>query len=188
MSQPGSTGTVRHMRSFAGPVIAVAVPLCLAVAGCHSATDAAATAPSAPSSSSTSSTSASAARIDACSMVSPQEISHLLGVTVPGVSTGTTPDHGDCTWTNAATDESVSIAIDNAGTAPNDVLPQPDPSTAAFTTPGPDGMRYLGGGGVEFAGGGRSNTVQVAVVALSTDQANAAAVNLAHEIAPQIPH
>lgn len=124
-------------------------------------------------------------RIDACSMLSPQDISPLLGVAVSGVSTGKTPDMGDCTWTNTATEESVSLTISNSGTARNNTLPAPsfpDPGT-----PGPDGMRYMGGGTVEFAAGDRTNTVQVAVLRLSTDQANAAAVNLARKVAPLVP-
>jgi hypothetical protein len=48
-------------------------------------------------------------------------------------------------------------------------------------------MRLLGGGQVEFAAGNRVNTVQVAVLKLSPDQANSAAINLARKIAPQVP-
>lgn len=48
-------------------------------------------------------------------------------------------------------------------------------------------MRLMGGGQVEFAAGNRVNTVQVAVLKLSPDQANSAAINLARKIAPQVP-
>jgi hypothetical protein len=48
-------------------------------------------------------------------------------------------------------------------------------------------MRFLGSGVVEFAAGGRSNTVQVAVPSMAGDEANAAAVELARKIGPQIP-
>ena len=48
-------------------------------------------------------------------------------------------------------------------------------------------MRYLGSGAVEFAAGDRTNTVQVAVLRMSADQANAAAVNLARKVAPMVP-
>lgn len=126
-----------------------------------------------------------AARIDACSMVAPQEISSLLGAPAPGVATGKDPQQADCTWQNTATEESVSLTISNPGTALNNKLPAPSfPDTSR---PGPDGMRYLGGGEVEFAAGNRVNTVQVAVLRLSPDDANAAAVKLAREIAPQVP-
>jgi hypothetical protein len=41
---------------------------------------------------------------------------------------------------------------------------------------------------VEFAAGGRSNTVQVAVLSmLSGEQANDAAVGLARQIGPKLP-
>lgn len=126
-------------------------------------------------------------RIDACSMLSPQDISPLLGVAVAGVSTGKDPDQADCTWTNTATEESVSLTISNPGTARNNKLPAPEPGFPDPTTPGPDGMRYLGSGAVEFAAGDRTNTVQVAVLRMSADQANAAAVNLARKVAPMVP-
>ncbi|WP_163676829.1 hypothetical protein [Mycobacterium seoulense] len=126
-------------------------------------------------------------RIDACSMISPQDVSSLLGVSVAGVSTGKEPDMGDCTWTNTSTEESVSLTISNPGTALNNRLPPPAPGFPDPTVPGPDGMRYLGGGGVEFAAGDRTNTVQVAVLRLSAGEANAAAVNLARKITPLVP-
>jgi hypothetical protein len=165
----------------------VTIALCWTVSGCGS------NAPGSIAGGSASSPSAAAAapqirsRVDACSMVAPQEISSLLGVSVAGVSTGKDPGRGDCTWTNASTDESVSLRIGNPGTALKDTLPAPEPGFPDPTTPGPDGMRYLGSGGVKFAAGDRVDTVQVAVLRLSADQANAAAVTLAREIAPQVP-
>lgn len=126
-------------------------------------------------------------RIDACSMLSAQDISPLLGTTVAGTSTGREPDMGDCSWQNPTTEESVSVEIGNPGTAPNNTLPPPQSGLPGAGTPGPDGMRFMGGGQVEFAAGNRTNTVQVAVLKLSTEQANSAAVNLARKIAPQVP-
>jgi hypothetical protein len=79
------------------------------------------------------------------------------------------------------------LTISNPGTALDNKLPPAEPGFPDPTTPGPDGMRYLGGGGVEFAAGDRVNTVQVAVLRMSPDDANAAAVKLAREIAPQVP-
>ena len=84
-------------------------------------------------------------------------------------------------------EESVSLTISNPGTARNNKLPVPQPGFPDPGTPGPDGMRYLGGGMVEFAAGDRTNTVQVAVLRLSKDQADAAAVNLARKVAPMVP-
>lgn len=48
-------------------------------------------------------------------------------------------------------------------------------------------MRLLGGGQVEFAAGNRVNTIQVAVLRLSPDQANSAAIDLARKISPLVP-
>jgi hypothetical protein len=157
--------------------------LCCVVAGCGSS----ATSGSAAPQSAAGAKPSAAKRIDACSMIAPQDISSLLGAPATGVSTGKDPTQGDCMWTNSATDESISLTISNPSTALNNKLP---PAEAGFpdpTTPGPDGMRYTGGGGVEFAAGNRVNTVQVAVLRMSSDEANAAAVKLAHEVAPQVP-
>jgi hypothetical protein len=133
------------------------------------------------------STARAAKPIDACSMLSPQDISGILGVTVQGKSTGKDPQMGDCAWENPSTLESISLQISNPGTARNNTLPPPERGFPDPSKPGPDGMRLLGGGQVEFAAGNRVNTVQVAVLKLSPDQANSAAINLARKIAPQVP-
>src|SRR5947199_1670352 len=171
MAVQDENGAAKGVGSRPAALIAAAAALCCVAAGCGSnapATGAGATVPSqsrAPQ---------RAARIDACSMIAPQDISSLLGVSVTGMSTGKTPQMGDCTWTNPSTEESVSLTISNPGTAPNNKLPAPQPGFPFANPPGPDGMRYLGGGQVEFAAGNRSNTVQVAVLRLSSTQANAA--------------
>jgi hypothetical protein len=168
-------------------LVITAVALCYAVSSCQSQngpSSSSARAGPAPVSSSVAHT---ANPIDACSMLSPPDISALLGVTVQGTSTNTDPEMGDCTWTNPSTQESVSVQISNPGTAPNNILPPSEPGFPDPTTPGPDGMRFTGGGTVEFAAGNRSNTVQVAVLRLSADQANSAAVDLARKISPQVP-
>ena len=128
----------------------------------------------------------SAQRIDACAMLSPQDISGVLGVTVQGKSTGKNPQMGDCSWENPSNMESVTLEISNPGTAPNNKLPAP--GFPDGSKPGPEGMRLMGGGEVEFGAGNRVNTVQVAVLKLSPDQANSAAINLAKKIAPQVPN
>ena len=48
-------------------------------------------------------------------------------------------------------------------------------------------MRVLASGMVEFPAAGRSNTVQVAVLALMGQDADNAALDLAHKIGPQLP-
>jgi hypothetical protein len=168
------TANVKHL--------VVVMALGCAVAGCqsHPANQ------SAPASSGSASPQ-SAKPIDACAMLSPQDISGVLGVTVQGKSTGKDPQMGDCSWENPSTLESVSIQISNPGTARNNKLPPPEAGFPDPSKPGPDGMRLMGGGQVEFAAGNRVNTVQVAVLKLSPDQANSAAINLAGKIAPQVP-
>jgi hypothetical protein len=164
-----------------------AAALCCA-AGCHAQSGHNASGGAGPAPGTQASSAAHTANpIDACSMLSPQDISALLGVTVQGKSTNKDPEMADCTWENPSTQESVSVQLSNPGTAANNILPPPEPGFADPTTPGPDGMRFMGGGGVEFAAGNRSNTVQVAVLRLSADQANSAAVDLARKIAPQVP-
>lgn len=118
-------------------------------------------------------------------MLSPQDISALLGVAAPGTSTNQDPEMFDCSWDNPTTQESISVHIGNPGTARNNTLPPPEPGFPDPTTPGPDGMCLMGGGAIEFAAGNRSNTVQVAVLKLSADQANWAAIDLARKITPR---
>lgn len=174
----GVPGTLR--------LVGAALVLSCAVAGCQSENNSTG-APQNGATGAPSSAAPAAKRIDACSMVSPQDISSLLGVSVPGKSTGRDPQMGDCSWQNATTEESISLTISNPGTARNNTLPPPEAGFPDLTTPGPDGMRLMGGGGVEFAAGNRVNTVQVAVLRLSPDQANSAAVDLARKITPQVP-
>jgi hypothetical protein len=171
------TANVKHL--------VVATALGCAVVGCQSH-QSQPTSESAPATSGTA-TSQSAKRIDACAMLSPQDISGVLGVTVQGKSTGKDPKMGDCSWENPSTLESVTLQISNPGTARNNKLPPPEAGLPGVSKPGPDGMRLMGGGQVEFAAGNRVNTVQVAVLKLSADKANSAAINLARKIAPQVP-
>lgn len=165
--------------------LVVVMALGCAVAGCQSHSASQPANQSAPASSG-SAAPQSTKRIDACAMLSPQDISGVLGVTVEGKSTGKDPKMGDCSWENPSNLESVTLEISNPGTAPNNKLPAP--SFPDVSKPGPDGMRLMGGGKVKFAAGNRVNTVQVAVLKLSPDQANSAAVNLAKKIAPQVPN
>jgi hypothetical protein len=163
-----------------------AVAAVLAVAGCssHSSVgsgntgsgDASPTAPTADS-----------AEIDACALLSAQDVSALLGAAIDGRSTSTDPTMPGCLWENPDNYESIAIEVGNPGSAVNNTLPPPEPGFPDVGTPGPDGMRFLVPGQVEFAAGGRNNMVQVAVLSMSGDEANAAAVDLARKIAPQIP-
>ncbi|QZY46779.1 DUF3558 family protein [Mycolicibacterium austroafricanum] len=130
---------------------------------------------------------ATPAAIDACALLSAQDVSALLGVAVEGRSTSTDPTMPGCLWENPDNYESVAIEIGNPGSAVNNTLAPPESGFPDVGTPGPDGMRFLVPGQVEFPAGGRNNMVQVAVLSLSDDEADAAAVDLARKISPQIP-
>jgi hypothetical protein len=125
--------------------------------------------------------------IDACSLILAEDISALLGVTVEGISTSDDPDLAACLWENPDNYESISLEVGAPGTAVNNALPPPEPGFPEIGTPGPDGMRFLDNGQVEFAAGGRNNSVQVAVLSMSGEQADDAAAELARMVGPQIP-
>jgi hypothetical protein len=161
--------------------------VCCMAAGCGGDSGSAGATASAPGSVAASDASDSAVAIDACSLLAAEDISALLGGAVEGKSTTTDPELPGCIWENPTSYESVSVEIGNPNTAVNGTLPPPEPGFPEVGTPGPDGMRFLGNGLVEFAAGGRSNTVQVAVLSMAGDEANAAAVELARKIGPQIP-
>jgi hypothetical protein len=161
---------------------------CCAAAGCGASGGSdSAPASGAPGTAAVSDASDSVVAIDACALVSAEDISALLGGTVEGKSTSTDPELPGCIWEHPTSYESVSVGIGNPNTAVNGTLPPPEPGFPEVGTPGPDGMRFLGSGTVEFAAGGRSNTVQVAVLSMAGDEANAAAVELARKIGPQLP-
>ena len=163
------------------------VALCCATAGCQSQNGPSTTAGGPVPASSGPDAANSVKPMDVCSMLSPHDISALLGTAVPGKPAGKDPRMGGCSWDNPSTEESVSVEISNPNTAPHNTLPARQPGFPDASTPGPDGMRFMGGGAVEFAAGNRVNTVQVAVLRLSSDQANSAAVDLARKILPQVP-
>ena len=127
------------------------------------------------------------AGIDACKLLSGDDIAKLLGSPIEGKPLGADPEMPACTWENRDTYESVTVEIGNPGTAVNGTLPPPEPGFPEVGTPGPDGMRFLASGMVEFPAGGRSNTVQVAVLSLLGEAADNAAVDLARKIGPQLP-
>jgi hypothetical protein len=158
----------------------VAVALCCTAVGCQSQSSPG----SAPGGSSGPDPTQGAKRMDACSMLSPQDISSLLGATVQGKPTTHSVVRSGCTWEDKTSEESVTLELGTPGSAPHNTLAAPLPGFPEKT--GPDGMRYIDFGAVKFAGGNRENTVQVAVIRLTPDQRNAAAVDLARKIVPQL--
>lgn len=175
-----STGNPTRLPALIGTA------LCLALAGCGSPDQVADSGLGAAKSSASSIVAAGEstdAPIDVCALLAPEDVSALLGATVEGASSDSR-----CLWENPENLESVSLEIGSPGTAVNGTLPPPEEGFPDLTTPGPDGMRFLGPGSVEFAAGHRTNTVQVAVLQmLSTDAANDAAVDLARKVGPKIP-
>lgn len=124
--------------------------------------------------------------IDACALIPADQITSLMGTSIVGEATGDNPDMPGCIWENVDTFESVSLEIGNPDTAINGTLPPPEAGFPDLTTPGPDGMRFLGNGVVEFAADKRSNTVQVAVNTLRGEDADNAALDLARQISSQL--
>ena len=160
---------------------------CCGFAGCGSKENSSDENTSAPTGSQeTTAPTAVANAIDACALLSADDVSRLLGTSVAGKPTGTDPSLAGCIWENPTSYESVSVEIGAPNTAANSTLPPPEPGFPEVGTPGPNGTRFLGHGLVEFAAAGRSNTVQVAVLSMSADAANAAAVELANKIGPQL--
>ncbi len=182
-----NTGEFRIHHGLAAAVLALSV--CAAGVACGSGDSSGGSAASseAPAAGETSAAAdAPAAPIDACSLISSDQIATLVGAMVEGKPTGTDPDMPGCIWENPQTYESVSVEIGNPDTAINGTLPPPEPGFPDPATPGPDGMRFLGSGSVEFAAAKRSNTVQVAVLSMLGEAADNTAVDLARQISSQL--
>lgn len=169
-------------RSRASGFAALAV--LLAVAGCGSGRSEGAGDAGTPN---TAPVSGGPVAIDACSLLSAQDVSALLGVTVEGRPTSSDPDAPGCIWENPDNYESISVEIGGPGSAVDNTLRPPEPGFPEVGRPGPDGMRFLGNGQVEFPAAFRDNAVQVAVLQMSADEADAAAVELARKIGPKLP-
>ena len=170
------------MAASRASVALVALATAVALAGCGNSDDKSPT-----SESSQSSAAPAASGIDACKLIGADDITKLLGKPIDGKSLGADPTMPACTWENRDTYESVTVEIGKPGTAVNGTLPPPEPGFPEVGTPAPDGMRFLASGMVEFPAGGRSNTVQVAVLALMGQDADNAAVDLAHKIGGRLP-
>ncbi len=165
-------------------VAVIGIALGLGVAGCGS--DDTADKTSAPTvatpTSAAPKTAANGVALDACSMLSSEDIAPLIEKSVEGKSTSTDPDAPACVWENPDTYTSVTLNIGSHDTAPNGTVPE-QPSLP--TTPGPDGIEFYGPGAAEFVAGGRLNDLQVAN-GTSADESNAAVIALVRKVKPQI--
>lgn len=171
----------------------LAAVICLSLAGCGSSgSDGEADVVEAQSSASESVAAGADEEVvtplDACALITAADVAPLIGATVDGVSSSVDPTMPGCVWENAQTYESVTITIGSPDSAPNNTLPRlGEPGFPEIeSTPGPDGMRFVGGA-LEFAAANRYNSVQVASVSVAPEAANDAMIGLANKIAPQIP-
>ena len=125
--------------------------------------------------------------IDACKLLSGDDIAKLLGSPIEGKPLGADPEMPACTWENRDTYESVTVEIGNPGTAVNGTLPPPEPGFPEVGTPGPDGMRFLASGMVEFLRAAARTPCRSRCCPLLGEVEENAAVDLARKIGPQLP-
>lgn len=156
---------------------------CCAFAGCSSS-------PVEDSPAPMSSGPAGATQLDACALIPASDIQRLLGTAVPGTQHNNALV-SECVWTDKETENSVTLHVGNAGTAPGNKLADHSDigmPPGMMGKPGPDGMRLEGSGTVVFPAGNRENFVQVAVLEMvQAGTAEAAGIELAKKVAPQIP-
>lgn len=113
---------------------------------------------------------APSAGVDACAVLTAEEIAQVIGT-----NSGPKGDGGHCSWENTDNYHSVTLDIGDTGTAPDGQLPPPLPGAA--TAPGPDGIRYSSGNVAEFLIGDRACQIQV-VTSVSDDSDRPTAVRL----------
>ena len=155
----------------------------LGVAGCGSDDSESSTSTGAPESAQSSASDDTTSAIgDACEILTDAEVTDLIGDHGPGTPSSRGTDGPGCFWENPETYYSVTIDIGNPDTAINGTLPPLPEGIGA--DPLPDGMRDLGGA-VEFAAGGRYNSVQV-VNGESSDAQQQLAIELARKVAAQL--
>ena len=157
---------------------------CSAIVGCSSSS------PTKDSLAPTVSGPTGAKQLDACTLIPASDIQRLLGTAVPGTQNNS-PLVSECVWTDKETANSVTLHIGNADTAPGNTLADHSDlgmPPSMMGKPGPDGMRLEGNGTVVFPAGNRENYIQVAVITMvQAGTADAASIELAKKITPQIP-
>jgi hypothetical protein len=129
----------------------------------------------------------SADAVDACALLSAEDIEAVIGVPFDGVPSGA-GGRSECRWENPDTGESVTVEIGGPDTAAGGTLPEL--TEAGFPeeeiVEGPDGTRIVAGT-VEFAADDRYNSVRVASgTDASAEESVAAAVRLIERIRPRI--
>jgi len=195
MSLPFCAPSVASVTAVLARAFVLIAAVCLSSVGCSSGSpsavtpegDGAAAMSAAESSAAAGSAGAAADAVDACALVSTDEVAELIGVAVDGVPSGQGARTA-CVWENPDTYESVTVDIGAPDTAIDNTLPPlGEPGFPEIeSTPGPEGTRVLAGA-VEFAAGNRYNSVQVATpVSMSPDESIAAAVELIQTIKPQL--
>ncbi|SCG58895.1 hypothetical protein [Micromonospora coxensis] len=115
-----------------------------------------------------------ARQVDACALLSTDEVTQVIGAT--GDRAPRAGDSGDggssCVWENPDTYHSITIDIGRPGTAVGGTLPAE--SAYGQTEPGPDGIRFASGNIAEFAVRDRACEIQVVTkVTDDTDQSTA---------------
>ncbi|MDG9678537.1 hypothetical protein [Micromonospora sp. DH14] len=112
--------------------------------------------------------------VDACALLSIDEVRQVIGATgATGPRAGDSGDGGSsCTWENPDTYHSITIDIGSPGTAVGGNLPAE--SAYGQTEPDSDGIRFASGGIAEFALRDRACEVQVVTkVTDNTDRSTA---------------
>ncbi|MDG4809719.1 hypothetical protein O7634_23460 [Micromonospora sp. WMMD1120] len=104
---------------------------------------------------------AEATSVDACALLSVEEVRQVIGaIGDGGPRAGDSGDGGSsCFWENPETYHSITIDIGRAGTAVGGNLPAE--SAYGRTEPGSDGIRFASGGIAEFALRDRACEIQV---------------------------
>ncbi|QGN47585.1 DUF3558 family protein [Micromonospora sp. WMMD558] len=130
----------RSRRFRTATVAALVLALGPALAGC--ATDPSPTAPppaGAPDQAgpTTGGPAAGGEEVDDCSLLTEAEITDVIGRAGTGVAGA-----DGCVWENRETGHSVTLFVGRPGTAPQGVLPPPDP-VLGEPEPGPDGIRFV---------------------------------------------
>ncbi|MET7375804.1 DUF3558 family protein [Micromonospora arida] len=112
--------------------------------------------------------------VDACALLSIDEVTQVIGATGDsGPQAGSTNDGGSsCAWENPDTYHSITIKIGSPGTAVGGNLPIE--SAYGQTEPGSDGIRFASGGVAEFSLRDRACEIQVVTrVTDNTDRSTA---------------